>query len=64
MGDTEEDKSQSAVESEIDYSHFHCAVHMETYSTKALVFDWFMIIVMVGLGVFILVNGIQTVAQT
>lgn len=37
---------------------------METYSWAALVLDWFMMVVMVGLGVFILVNGIQTVAES
>lgn len=61
-GDDQSRTSQSVAESQVDYSTFCCGVHLQTYSKKALVLDWIMIVVMVGLGVFIMVNGIYSVA--
>ena len=47
--------------SDVEHSHFYCNVDMSTYSTWNLVFDWTMIVVMIGLGIFIMINGIATV---
>lgn len=43
--------------------HYYCNVDMETYSRNALILDWFFIVIMVGLGIFIMLNGIYTVAK-
>jgi len=46
---------------EVEYAHFHCNVDLKTYSKLNLALDFFLIITMVGLGVFIMVNGLATV---
>ena len=45
----------------VEYAHFHCNVDLKTYSKFNLVLDFTLIIAMVGLGVFIMVNGLATV---
>ena len=46
---------------DVEYAHFHCNVDLKTYSKFNLVLDFILIIAMVGLGVFIMVNGLATV---
>ena len=36
---------------------------LKTYSKVALAFDWAFMVIMVGLGIFIMINGIMTVAK-
>ena len=51
------------IQDEVEYSCFYCKVDLKTYSKVALVFDWIFMVVMVGLGVFIMINGIMTVVK-
>lgn len=46
---------------DVEYAHFYCNVDLKTYSKFNLVLDFTLIIAMVGLGVFIMINGLATV---
>ena len=46
---------------EILYANFCCDVDLSTYSKPMLVLDWILIVTMVGMGVFIMINGLASV---
>jgi hypothetical protein len=50
------------VEHENDY--FYCGCHISTYSRGRLILDWMAIVIMLGMGIFVMVNGIMTVAAS